>query len=95
MLPQETIDRIWNDAEKAAAKRHLPESHFRIGFKEGYSCGARTELEKAQEREKVLVDALEKCIQFKNGQYEGKYLNRLWEECESALTNYGKEVDNG
>lgn len=36
----------------------------------------------------AMVDALEKCIRFKNGQYEGVYLNRLFDECEKALKCY-------
>lgn len=96
MLPQETIDRIANDAELFADKE-FPDYHKQPRMydvcESSYEAGATTEATRAIEREQRLVEALEMAKReivalYKQKGYSGSFVTRTIDE---ALTNYSGE----
>lgn len=48
----------------------------------------KREYDELQTQAQRMADALDKCVQFNKGDYAGKYLNVLFNECEEALQKF-------
>lgn len=102
MANEPTIEQIKSNAALISGyKKDEDSTPQRSGYYFGYIAGAtawaqwKVKHDELQAQAQRMADALEKCVQFKNGCYAGIYLNVLFNECEMALQPYKDGTKEG